>query len=151
MIMRLILASSILIALSATDSAREGSVGAVPPSHAPMAIEGRYRIYQSPITTRDTFLLDTATGAVWQLRQYTFLQGDPLAWDPLPRLDSEAARATFIQGFRRKAPPQRQSSRIGAPQAAAAAGYWPRLFSPPGGCADGCPAEPSGAGAVPVT
>jgi hypothetical protein len=148
MIMRLILASTILIALSATDSAREASVRAAPAEHAPMATEGRYRIYQSPITTRDTFLLDTATGAVWQLRQYTFLQGDPLAWDPLPRLDSEAARASFIQRFRRKA--QQQSSRTGPAQAAAAA-YWPRLSSPLRGCADGCPAEPSGAGPTPVT
>jgi hypothetical protein len=41
----------------------------------------------------DTFLIDQCKGRVWQLTQYTNLQGEPLVWDEMIVLDGE------IEGF----------------------------------------------------
>lgn len=41
---------------------------------------GRYQIVAN---ATDTFLLDTATGFVWVLKQHTDFNKDPLAWEPM--------------------------------------------------------------------
>jgi hypothetical protein len=43
----------------------------------------------SPLAARNTFLLDTQTGKVWQWVTYPFIEGDPNAWSSVPRFDSE--------------------------------------------------------------
>jgi hypothetical protein len=37
----------------------------------------------------DTFLIDKCRGRVWQMTQHTYLEGDPLAWDEMPVIDSQ--------------------------------------------------------------
>lgn len=51
---------------------------------------GRYVITFSPFARADTFLLDTETGKVWQLTKFTDLEGEPLVFKYLERVDSEA-------------------------------------------------------------
>jgi hypothetical protein len=60
---------------------------------------GRYQIVFSPITTRAIFLLDTQTGRAWQLTAYTDLNGEPLAWKLMFRLDTLADQETFVSQF----------------------------------------------------
>jgi hypothetical protein len=57
---------------------------------------GRYQILFSPLARADTFLLDTETGKVWQLTKFTDANGEPLAWVPMDRLDSQADWAAFF-------------------------------------------------------
>jgi hypothetical protein len=54
-----------------------------------VAPQGKYQIVISPHTARDTFLLNTETGQVWQLTQFTFLNGEPVAWNAVPRIDND--------------------------------------------------------------
>ena len=46
---------------------------------------GRYQIITSPQAVKFTFLLDTATGRVWQLATFTDIKGDPTLWQIMPR------------------------------------------------------------------
>lgn len=71
-------------------------------AQTPPPRDGRYAIVFSPRVERDTFLLDTATGRVWQLTQYTFLEGEPSAWATLPRLDSDQDETNFVRRNVRK-------------------------------------------------
>ena len=50
---------------------------------------GRYQIVINPQARADTFLLDTATGRVWQLIIYGDLNGEPPAWQLMKRVDSD--------------------------------------------------------------
>ncbi len=61
---------------------------------------GRFRIFFSPHARADTFLLDTQTGRVWQLKG---LNGEPAAWAPMTRLDNSEDQAAFARshGVRR--------------------------------------------------
>jgi hypothetical protein len=45
-------------------------------------LNGRYKIFYSPIARTDTFLLDTQTGKVWQLVKD---KDDNLLWQPMER------------------------------------------------------------------
>jgi hypothetical protein len=49
----------------------------------------------SPITARDVFLVDTATGRVWQRTTMQFLFGEPDVWEPIPRFDTDQDRLDF--------------------------------------------------------
>jgi len=51
--------------------------------------QGRYQIVMSPHNARDTFLLDTQTGRVWQLTMFSFLSDDPVVWNAMPRIDND--------------------------------------------------------------
>ena len=51
--------------------------------------QGRYQIVMSPHNARDTFLLDTETGRVWQLTVFSFLADDPSVWNLMPRSDDD--------------------------------------------------------------
>jgi hypothetical protein len=67
---------------------------------------GRYQIVMSSVVARNTFLLDTATGKVWQLIEYTDLVGNPTAWKPMFRLDLPSDRDGLVReyGFKPKEP-----------------------------------------------
>lgn len=68
----------------------------------PQRQEGRYVIVHSPWARMDTMLIDTVTGRVWELVKYTNLNDEPLAWSPVPRLDTAADRQALInaKGFK---------------------------------------------------
>jgi hypothetical protein len=57
---------------------------------------GRYQIVPS---ARDTFLLDTATGNVWLLTQYSDFNRDPLAWVPMFRLNSPSDTTPLLSEY----------------------------------------------------
>jgi hypothetical protein len=59
----------------------------------------RFQIFYSPHAARDTFLLDTTTGRVWQLTSFSDLTGQPSAWDLMTRIDSNEDLDKFIQAF----------------------------------------------------
>ena len=44
----------------------------------------------NPNIRADTFMIETATGRVLHLVTYTDLEGDPLVWEIMPRIDSDA-------------------------------------------------------------
>jgi hypothetical protein len=58
---------------------------------------GRFQIFYSPHAARDTFLLDTETGRVWQLTGFSYLDGEPVAWDLMTRIDNKEDLGRFIQ------------------------------------------------------
>jgi hypothetical protein len=66
---------------------------------------GQYQIVQSPITARDTFLLDTQTGTVWQLTMMNFLNGEPVVWNIMRRIDNDGDYAALVAEYGRKASP----------------------------------------------
>lgn len=49
----------------------------------------RFQIAFSPHAARDTFLLDTTTGRIWQLTSFPYLDGEPEAWDLMTRIDNK--------------------------------------------------------------
>jgi hypothetical protein len=49
---------------------------------------GRYQIVINPQMRADTFLLDTATGKVWQLIKFSDIENQPTAWRYMDRLDN---------------------------------------------------------------
>ena len=57
---------------------------------------GRYQIVPN---ARDTFLLDTATGNVWLLTQYSDFNRDPLAWVPMFRLNSPSDTTPLLSEY----------------------------------------------------
>lgn len=67
-----------------------------PPARVPDQY-GRFVITFSPFARADTFLLDTQTGKVWHLTKYTDVEGEPLIWKIMERVDSEAQ---LLQWFR---------------------------------------------------
>ena len=58
---------------------------------------GRYQIVINPQVRADTFLLDTATGRIWQIVKFTDLDGEPTAWDLMDRLDGPSDFLTFAK------------------------------------------------------
>ena len=68
--------------------------------------EGRFRIFFSPHVRADTFLVDTQTGRVWRLTQFTGLNGEPAAWVPMSRLDNPEDQAAFVRANGGKQSPQ---------------------------------------------
>lgn len=60
---------------------------------------GRYQIINSPHNVRDTFLLDTATGRVWQLIRYTDIVSEPTAWSEMPRVDQDKSFFATVTKF----------------------------------------------------
>lgn len=63
---------------------------------------GRYQIVSNPSVARDTFLLDTSTGRVWQLTQFGDIIGEPSAWDMIPRIDTDEDFNAFLTSHRLK-------------------------------------------------
>ncbi len=52
--------------------------------------DGRFQIVMRDGLRADTFLLDTQEGMVWQMTQYTDVEGQPVLWLIMKRLDTEA-------------------------------------------------------------
>jgi hypothetical protein len=81
----------------------------------PAPASGRYQILMSPHNARDTFLLDTETGRVWQLAVFSFLNDDPAVWDLMPRIDGPDDYDKVVKEHGRKprpaAPPQSSETR----------------------------------------
>jgi len=48
---------------------------------------------------RDTFLLDTQTGNVWRLTQFSDFNKDPLAWVPMFRLDKPSDTSPLLTEY----------------------------------------------------
>jgi hypothetical protein len=72
--------------------------------------QGRYQIVISPHAARDTFLLDTETGRVWQLTMFSFLNDEPVVWNVMPRIDNDDDYAKVVRDHGRKSrqsPPAR--------------------------------------------
>jgi hypothetical protein len=57
---------------------------------------GRYQIVTN---ARDTFLLDTVTGNVSRLTQYSDFNKDPLAWAPMFRLDKPSDTSPLLSEY----------------------------------------------------
>jgi hypothetical protein len=77
--------------------------------------EGRFRIFFSPHARSDTYLVDTQSGKVWQLTQFTGLNGEPTAWSPMPHLDNAEDQAAFVRAHGAKRSPENQP-RSGLPR-----------------------------------
>lgn len=63
---------------------------------------GRYQIVFNPSVRADTFMIDTATGRVWQRTNFPSLNGEPDAWNLMVRLDSPSDREAFLLMYGRK-------------------------------------------------
>lgn len=63
---------------------------------------GRYQIIFNPQVRADTFLLDTATGRIWQLTRFTDLKQEPSAWLYMSRLDNDQEVVIFGRGYQLK-------------------------------------------------
>ena len=57
----------------------------------------RFQIFFNPNVRADTFLLDTQTGKVWQLTQFTDLNGDPTVWNRMDRIDDDKQLFQFYR------------------------------------------------------
>jgi len=76
---------------------------------APAQRDGRFVIMFSPLVRADTFLLDTATGKIWQMVQMSDVKGEPKAWEFMDRVDDFKAESAFIAahgGFKPEATPE---------------------------------------------
>jgi hypothetical protein len=56
----------------------------------------RYQVVMHPTFRADQYLLDTMTGQIWQLKTFSSLQGEPLAWVPMTKIDTDAEYRAFI-------------------------------------------------------
>ena len=54
------------------------------------SFDGRFQIVMRDDVRADTFLLDTQEGMVWQMTQYSDVEGQPVVWLIMNRLDTEA-------------------------------------------------------------
>jgi hypothetical protein len=73
-----------------------------PPKPPEAKQPGRYQIFMHPQFGGDQYLLDTATGQVWQLVKFGSLEGEPIAWRPMVKLDDEAQLRAFYSANRLK-------------------------------------------------
>ena len=69
---------------------------------------GRYVVTFSPFARADTFLIDTLTGKAWQLTRYGDLQGEPIVFKNLERIDSEIQFDLWLKTQRLKDGASRQ-------------------------------------------
>lgn len=72
----------------------------------PVGQQGRFQLVMNPAARADTFLLDTATGQIWQRTKYTDLEGQPEVWQYQDRVDSQLELVAWAADHGRKpAPP----------------------------------------------
>ena len=89
--MRIVLTISTLFLIVATAGAQDNR-------GAPI-ISAQIGRYQIMTNARDTFLVDTATGNVWRLTQYSDFNKDPLAWAPMFRLDRPSDTTPLLSEY----------------------------------------------------
>ena len=62
---------------------------------------GRYVVVHSPHVESDTVLLDTATGRTWTLTELTYVNGEPVVWEPVKQMntpaDQTAVEAQYVK------------------------------------------------------
>jgi hypothetical protein len=90
-----------VISIIARSAAAQGLPKIVAPSVEAQP-HGRYQIVTSPFTERNIFLLDTESGAVWQLEVLNTLTGEPLVWNLMPRIDSDDDMARLVARLGKK-------------------------------------------------
>jgi hypothetical protein len=112
MVGRILILAAMVSTVVATASAQDLPKATVPTvaAHA----HGRYQIVISPFTERSTYLLDTETGAVWQLEALATLNGEPLVWNLMPRVDTDADMADIVSRFGKK--PGTKATQPGPPR-----------------------------------
>lgn len=64
---------------------------------------GRYLIVHSPHAREDIMLIDSATGRTWLALAMTDLAGDPMAWEPVVQLNTDADRKALVDKYGVKA------------------------------------------------
>lgn len=64
----------------------------------------RFQIVINPAARADTFLLDTATGTIWQRTKYTDLPGQPEIWQIQDRADSQVDLLAWAADHQPKPP-----------------------------------------------
>ena len=89
--MRTMLTISALCLLVGTADAQDNSTATIFSQQI-----GRFQITTN---ASDTFLLDTATGNVWRLTQYSNFNTDPLAWVPMFRLDKPSDTTPLLSEY----------------------------------------------------
>jgi hypothetical protein len=69
---------------------------------------GRYVIVHSPQVERDVILLDTVTGKTWSRVELSDVVDEPVAWEPMPQLNTPAdlAALTAAHGMKAQPPPK---------------------------------------------
>jgi hypothetical protein len=78
---------------------------AKPPQAAtPSSANGRYQIVMSTLSGKNTFMVDTQTGRVWQLTQFTDIEDEPTVWLNQTRLDGELDIQRYLLSHRKKQP-----------------------------------------------
>jgi len=82
----------------AQDSAKKPIIKTDVSSTAP-----RYQLFSNLNVRADTFLLDTATGKIWQMTTYTDMRGDPTVWVLTTHIDSDADLTEFLRTHMSKA------------------------------------------------
>jgi hypothetical protein len=90
---------------------------------------GRFQIVMHPQFRGDQYLLDTTTGQVWQLTKFTFLDGEPIAWSPMEKIDTDADRRAFYAKNRPPPPDAPTSPAPPSPKLPKASGA-PKKLSP---------------------
>ena len=74
-------------------------VGTADAQDAARIIAERVGRYQIVTNANDTFLLDTATGLVWILKQHTQFNQDPLAWEPMFLLNKPSDTTPLLSEY----------------------------------------------------
>lgn len=67
---------------------------------------GRYEIAISPQGHASPLLLDTQTGRIWQLREFSGLEGKPTAWQEMTIIDDKAGMGITTAQFQKLYPPR---------------------------------------------
>ena len=92
MLMRILTISALCLLVGTADAQEQAAIAQQ---------VGRYQIMTN---ANATFLIDTATGFVWVLTQFTEFNKDPLAWVPMFRLNSPSATTPLLSEFGLKPP-----------------------------------------------
>lgn len=62
----------------------------------PISATGRYQIFFSPNVRADTFLVDTSTGRIWRMAEFSDISMKPTAWVMEDRLDSNEELSAWL-------------------------------------------------------
>lgn len=91
----------------AAGGSTEASVTVAP--HRPEVIEpaplvGRYQIVSNAQGRTNLFLLDTQEGRVWQLKEFSGLEGSPTAWQEMTVIDDKGRLGITTPSFQKLYP-----------------------------------------------
>jgi hypothetical protein len=91
MLLKLIVLAVLMVGFARFVLSQTPKAPSVPSSQvSPRTETGRYALISNPNVRADLFLLDTATGKIWQRVTFTDLKGDPDVWQPMRKMDSDA-------------------------------------------------------------